>query len=237
RDLVGQVVLAAHRAEQIALVREGERGGQVHAGVGRRWNGQAFRDIDAGLVAAQPVILPADVRRQPGPVAAPIQAQPQRAQFALFVIDRRAAIAANGIQAYAGAVVRTEAAAEVDCGVTLVPAFPAERHLRQRLVRCTFRHDVDGPADRAVAGRRAVQEGAGAAKYVQPFDELAGEVLPRQQAVEAVVRDVVREQRKAADLVDLLVIAKAAGNPYRRIVLQDVGDAGCLLVLDQHAGV
>src|SRR5690606_37299982 len=71
------------------------------------------------------------------------------------------------------------------------------------------------------------------AQHLDPLDQLGAEVLPRQQAIEAVVGHVVGEDRQPTDQVDLLEIAKATRYPNRGIVEQDVADAGRLLVLDE----
>ena len=58
--------------------------------------------------------------------------------------------------------------------------------------------------------------------------------LARQQAVQAVIGQVVRVHREAADHVQLLVVAEAPRHPHRRIVLHHVGHAARLLIQDQR---
>lgn len=75
-----------------------------------------------------------------------------------------------------------------------------------------------------------------APKDLDSLQQLRRHVLARQHAVEAVIGHVVREDREAADDVELLEVAKALGDADRRIVLQHVGDAAGLLVADQVFG-
>jgi len=70
-----------------------------------------------------------------------------------------------------------------------------------------------------------------------PLDDLGGQILTWQPSVQAVVGHVVREHWKAANDVDLLEVAEAAFHAHRRVVLQDIGDARRLLLLDQRLRV
>ena len=86
-------------------------------------------------------------------------------------------------------------------------------------------------------GRRAIQEGACASEQFDAFHELGGDELARQDAVDAVVRHVVRVGRKAANDEQLLEVAEATRDAHVRIVQQHIGDALRLLVAHQLLGV
>src|SRR5687768_8977943 len=109
--VVGEVVLAARHTEEIFFPAEGPVLRKVLGGVGRARNHIGWRD--AGARGIDVVILIAHVRRQPRTGAAIVHAKREHGQLSFLTIDRRFAIASNGVGAYAEAVICTEAAREV----------------------------------------------------------------------------------------------------------------------------
>ncbi|MNX71460.1 hypothetical protein D3C86_1027760 [compost metagenome] len=237
-QLVAEVVFRAHGAEHIALIRIRPRlrvVGTCVRGVGHGGHARAHRHVRPR--ALQLVFLPADVRRQARVRRAPIQAQGHQAGARMFVVNRRVAAALRGVQADAGAVVRAEAAGDVGRDLELAAAGNAGGDAGQRLVRRALGHQVDHAADAAAAGRGARQESGCAAQHFHALEQFGGDVLARQQAVQAVVGHVVRTEDEAANEIGLLEITEAARHAHARIVLQDIAHAASLLVLDQFVRV
>ena len=99
RQLVAEVVLGAHGAEQVALVGIGPRLRVVGAGVGRVGHGgDAGAQRHVGTRALELVFLPADVGGQARIGRAPVQAQRHQAGAGVFVVDAGVAAALRGVQ-------------------------------------------------------------------------------------------------------------------------------------------
>ena len=230
-DVVAEVELAAGDAEQLFLVGVGPGLGEVVRGVRRgrdgagRGHGRA-RGVDA-------VILPAEVGREAGAVAAPVEAQADDAELAVLVLDRALAVAAGEVETDAVFGVGAEAAGDVGGDIPLTTAFETDRGARQGIGARPLGRQVEGAADARAAGSRAVEEGGRPVEDLDPLQELRRHELARQDAVEAVVRHVVGVNREAADDVELLEIAEALGDADGGVVLEHVGDAAGLLVAGQ----
>ena len=237
-DLVVEVMLAAQGAEGVLLLRIGPRFGPVQRalrGGGDGGHGGAQRDVGAGLLQA--VVLVAHIGRQAGVGVVPVQAGLQQVFLVVLVVDGRLALAMGGHHAQAGAAVRAKAAGHVGRGVELLVVHQAHVDLGQRLVGCTLGQQVDGTTQARATGRDAGQEGAGAAQHLDTLEQVGGNVLAGQQAIEAVEGDVIRVQQETAHEVGFLEVAETAGHADGRIVEQHVGHALGLLVLDQLVGV
>ncbi|MNX48284.1 hypothetical protein D3C86_788620 [compost metagenome] len=234
RQFVAEIMLGAHRAEPVALVRIGPRLGIVGAGVRRVGHGgDAGAQGHIGTRALELVFLPADVGGQTRIGRAPVQAQRHQAGAGVLIVDAGVAAALRGVQADAGAVVGTEAARDVGGQQELSATGHAGGDAGQRVIRRPLGHQVDHAADAAAAGRRAGQEGRRAAQHFHAFEQFGSDVLAGQQAVQAVIGHVVRAQDEAADEIRLLEIAEAARHAHAGVILQHVADAARLPVLDQ----
>ena len=231
----GQVVidveLAADDAEQLFLVGIGPGLGEVDVG-GRRGRNRAVRG-DRRTRRVNAVVLPAEVGREPGAVAAAVDAEAQHLQFAVLAVDRGLAVAGGEVQTAAPFAVFSEAAREVAGGVQGVAAVPTQGQAVERQAARPLRRQVDGAAHVRAAGRRTVQEGGRAVEDLDPFDQLGRHELARQDAIQAVPGHVVGIDREAAHNVQLLEVSEALGDPHHRIVLQHVADAAGLLVPGQ----
>ncbi|CAK9134635.1 unnamed protein product, partial [Ilex paraguariensis] len=235
RGGVVDVPFGAQRGEQVALGGVRPVLAVVGLVVGHGRDEVAGRH--AGATAVVAVALVAHVARQANVAAAPVQAQAQGGERAVFAIHARAAVAAHGVQADAGAPVRAEAARDVGGDKGLAARLYAGAHARQRIVAGALGQQADGAANAAAAGCCAIEEGVGAAQHLHTLEELRGDVLARQQAVQAVVGDVVRIDREAAKHIQLLEVAEAARLAHARVVEQHVAHALGLGVLDQLLGV
>ncbi|MNL22145.1 hypothetical protein D3C87_1434760 [compost metagenome] len=231
-------MLSAQSAEYVTFIRVRPRLCVVGACVRRIWD-MIFQSCHRNIRtrALQLVFLPADIRRQARVRRAPVQAQGHQAGARMFVVNARVAAALRGVQADAGAVVRAKAAGDVGRDLELAAAGNAGGDAGQRLVRRALGHQVDHAADAAAAGRGACQESRCAAQHFHALEQFGGDVLARQQAVQAVVGHVVRTEDEAANEVGLLEITEAARHAHARIVLQDIAHAAGLLVLDQFVRV
>ncbi len=182
------------------------------------------------------MLLEAQIGGHPEILFTEVHAEVRHGQLRFLAIHGGVAVAARHVQTNAEAAV-VGAVGHIGGGVALAAALGAQGHLVECPVRRALGHDVDGAAQATAARRRALQEGVGATEHLHPLDELRRQVLARQQAVQAVIGDVVRIHRQAAHQVHLLVVAEAARHPHRRVVEQDLADAGGLLVFDQLFGV
>jgi len=167
----------------------------------------------------------------------PRHAQRAHAQALALVVHAGLAGAGGGVDAHAQPPFRPEAAGDVGRDLALAVAGPAGGQAGQVLVGRALGQQVDDAAYAAAGRRGAGQEGRGAAQHFHALEQLGGDVLARQQVVQAVVGDVVRAQDEAADEVRLLEVAEAARHAHARVVLQHVGDAAGLAVLDELVGV
>ena len=182
------------------------------------------------------MVLPSQISREAGALAAPVQAKAQHPHFTVLVLDRAFAVADGDVQAQSPGVARAKPARNVGGGVDLIAALPSCGQAREGFAARALGRQVDGPAHAAAAGRGAVQKGRRAPEDLDPLQQFGRHELARQNAVESVVGHVVRIDREAADDVQLLEITEALGDAHAWVVLQDVGDAAGLLVAHQFLG-
>ena len=183
------------------------------------------------------MVLVADVSGESGAVAAAVQSQADRRQLTILALYARLAVAAGDVEAAAPIAVGAEAAGEVGGQIEFALAVDARGQPVQGCVGRALGRQVEGAADAAAAGGGAVQEGRGPVEDLDPLKEFRRHELARQDAVEAVVRHVVRVNREAADDIQLLEIPEALGHAHGRVVLQHVADTAGLLVAGQFLRV
>src|SRR5690606_16055196 len=147
----------------------------------------------------QKMVLMTDVSGQAQPVALVVQTQGKHVQRLVFILDAGLAGALGGIEADAKAVLRSEAAADIGSDHFLTATFRAHGQPCQRLVRRTLGQKRDGAANTGAAWGGAIEEGAGATEYFDSLDELCRHILARQQAIQAVVGNVIGKEREATN--------------------------------------
>ncbi len=182
------------------------------------------------------MILIAEVSRHAQRVAPVIHPDMRHRQFRGFAVDGHVATAPRGVHANTEAAI-VRAPGDIGRSMPVAAGLAADGQLRQGIVGCPFGDNVHRAAQAAAAGCGAFQEGVGAPEDLHPLNERRGQVLAWQQAVQAVVGHVVGKHRQAAHDIHLLVVTKATGYAHRRIIQQDLADAGGLLVLDQQFGI
>lgn len=148
------------------------------------------------------------------------------------MVDGRVARALERVGAQSPFLLLAKAPRDVELRAELAVIDVRQRHAVERLGAGALGHQVDRAAHRA-RGRHAVEQRIRAAQHFDALhaDQRAG--VARRDAVEAVERHVVVEQREAADVE--LVAARAAriGVAHRGIVDQHVAQVLRLLVLYQ----
>ncbi|MPN02243.1 hypothetical protein SDC9_149457 [bioreactor metagenome] len=93
----------------------------------------------------------------------------------------------------------------------------ARAHLSQWLPACALGQQADHASHAAAARSRAVEEGIRTAQHLDTLEEFGCHILARQQAIKAVVGNVIGINRHAAQHVQLLEIAITARLAHRRI--------------------
>ena len=107
----------------------------------------------------------------------------------------------------------------------------------QAFIGRTFRQ-YRNRATRVVAARRhAVEKSRRAFLHFHALEQLGGDVLARQNAVEAVVHGVVGFAGETANKVGFLEVAETARDAHGGVVLQHVAHAAGVFVLNQAVGV
>ena len=237
-QVLREVLLATQATEGVLLPGVGPGLCPVGGAVSRCWHGRdRAGQRHVGARGFQVMVLVAQIGRQARVGIMPVQAGPDQVFLVVFAVDGGVALAVRGHQTQAGAVIGPEAAGQVGRGVELLAVDQPQVHTRQRIVGGTLGQQVDGAADAAAAGCGARQEGTGAAQHLHTLEKVGGDVLAGQQAEQAVVGNIVRIQQEAAHEIGFLEVAEAARHPDGRIVLQHIGHALGLLVLDQLVGV
>ena len=233
RDLVVEVPFGACRRKQVLGIGIGPGLGVVGLVV-RHVGNEVCARRHAGARGLELVLLVADIGRHAHIARAPVEAQAQRREAAVLAVDGRAAVAAHRVQAQAGAVVGAEAARQIDRGRGLAARLHAQVDAVQRLIARALGHQVDRAAQVAAARGRTVEKSAGAMQHFDALEEFGRHILARQQAVQAVVGQVVRIHRQAPQHIEFLEIAEAARTAHGRVVEQHFANALGLLVADQR---
>ena len=236
-DGVACVVLGAQGGVNVALVGIRPGLGEVGLHIRRRGHVRHARERDVGARLVQAVVLPADVGGDARAAAAPVQPQRGQREFGFFMVNGRAALAARQVQADAAGLLRPEAARHIQRGLLFAAAARAQLHARKRLVGRALGQQIERAAQAPAAGRRAIEKGRCASQHFHALEQLGGDVLARQQAIQAVVGRVVRADDEAAHEIRLLKIAKAARHAHAGVVLQHIAHAARLPVGNQLAGV
>ena len=236
RDARGEVVLEAQHAVGFGDELEQPRRVVVVLRIGGGRQLKAGAEERAALRARDVAVGVADVGVDAGVLAAEVEARRQVEQRVGLVGDRRVATHERRIEAQARAVVRPEAAAEIDVAAELAVAGIARRELGDGRHGRALGREVDGAADRPV-GRHAAQHRRGPAEHFYAVDAGQVDVEDRRHAVQAVERHVAGAEQEAADLHAVVVGALGVERPDRRIVVDRIDQGARLVPLDVLLGI
>ena len=235
-DVVVEIVLGTQTAKGVLGIGVGPALRHTLVGVRCRRHRHTGTNGDIRLASVHFMLLITQIGGDAQAIAAIVGAQRQQRQLARLTIHRRITITARHVQAHTDTIIG-ETAGKITRCVVLPARANTGGHFIQRLVGCPLGHNIDRAAQATATGRCTIEEGVGATQHFNPFDKFSAHVLARQEAVQAVIGNVVRINRQAAHHIDLLEVAKTARHAHRRVVQQHLANAGGLLVLNQGLGI
>ncbi|MNS76264.1 hypothetical protein D3C72_1098070 [compost metagenome] len=151
------------------------------------------------------------------------------------MVERRAALAVQAIDADAEAPLVAEAAADVDGRASLRARAVVERQSRQIARQRAFRHGIDDAAHAAIR-RHPVQQGGRPLEHLDALQVFRKQMVIGRDAIHAVERhftQIALVEGKTADEKRIRDAADLAREAGRRIAAQHLGQSQRLLV--QHA--
>ena len=167
----------------------------------------------------------------------PVETRVNQAKAAFFIINRRFAVVVRRIDTHAECIVCTETAGNIGRQAAARARAVVGRNAGQAFIGRTFGQYRNRAARIVAARRHAVEEGRRAFLHFHALKQLGGDVLARQDAVEAVVHGVVGFAGETAYEIGFLEIAETARDAHSGVVLQHVAHAAGVFVLNQSVGV
>ena len=235
RYSIGDIVFTAGHEEKLLFFGKGEVLRIIRIGIRRIWNGRRWRDL--GSRPVNRIVLISGIGGEAQTFAIIINAERQAREIPILIIDGRFAEPPNGHPADAPLIIGAEPLPEIGGAEKGPVALISQRHPPDSFIGRTFGHEIYRSTDRTVPRRGAIDERIDATEHLDPLHERSCHELPRHYPVEAVECQVVRKDREAADLVDILKVSEPLLDAHRRIVDEHVTHAIGLLILGELRGV
>lgn len=194
-------------------------------------------EVDRAAATVDAFFLIGKIAGKPQRIAAIIQTDGEQFRALVLVIDAGVAFALRQVDPRAEAIVFPETLADIEVMTDAPFAVDVGGVTAQRHIAGAFWLQVDAAADAGTGRGHAVDEGIGAFEHFHAFQCIGGNDLPGQDAVQAVIGNIIAIEWQAANHEDLRLVGEARGLAHRGIVEQHIGNVFRLLVLDQLLGV